>query len=253
MRGNAAGWASTEVGGALVVAAALTVLFVAYELRVAAPMIPMRLFRARAFTFGIVASFLFYAAMYGVLFFVAQFFQTAQGLGPLGAGLRMLPWTAPLLIIAPISGRLVNPLGERVLVTTGVLLQAIGMAVFAYAAGPAAPFAPLAIAMLAAGTGVTLAMPAVQNAVLGSVAPQDAGKASGIFNMFRFLGGAFGIATMSAAFVQSGGGFASPATFSHGFVVVLGVAVVLSLGSVAAGLGLPGRKMLVPAPKVVRA
>jgi len=95
-------------------------------------------------------------------------------------------------------------------------------------------------------------MPAVQNAVLGSVAPVDAGKASGIFNMFRFLGGAFGIATMSAAFAQTGG-FATPVAFSHGFVAVLAVAVVLSLASVAAGFGLPGRKKLALQPKAVSA
>ena len=93
--------------------------FVAWELRAGEPMVPMRFFRSRAFSSGIAASFLFYAGMYGVVFFLPQFFQTAQGHGPLGAGLRLLPWTATLFVFAPIAGRLVNRLGERPLVVVG--------------------------------------------------------------------------------------------------------------------------------------
>jgi uncharacterized BrkB/YihY/UPF0761 family membrane protein len=73
----------------------------------------MRFFRARAFSSGVAASFLFYASMYGVVFFLPQFFQTAQGFGPLGAALRLLPWTATLFVFAPIGGALVNRLPDR--------------------------------------------------------------------------------------------------------------------------------------------
>jgi EmrB/QacA subfamily drug resistance transporter len=252
MRGNSAGWASREVVSALVLAAVLIVLFVRYERRAAAPMIPMRLFHAHAFSCGVAASFSFYAAMYGVLFFVAQFFQTAQGFGAFDAGLRMLPWTATLVVIAPVAGRLVNRLGERLLVSGGVLLQAIGMAGFALTAGTTAPYAPLAAAMVTAGTGVVLAMPAAQNAVLSAVAPTEAGKASGVFNMFRFLGGAFGIAIMSAAFVRAGG-VGSPDAFASGFTTVLGIAVALSLTGAVIGLGLPGPRKFAAAPRVAGA
>ena len=84
-----------------------------WEQRARAPMVPMRLFRSRAFSAGMTASFLFYAAMYGVLFLLPQFLQTALGYGPLGAGLRLLPWTATLFATAPIAGALVNKAGER--------------------------------------------------------------------------------------------------------------------------------------------
>jgi EmrB/QacA subfamily drug resistance transporter len=252
MRGNGVGWASVEIVSTLALAAAFIVLFVRFEQRASAPMIPMRLFQTRAFAFGIAASFSFYAAMYGVLFFVAQFFQTAQGFGALDAGLRMLPWTATLVVIAPIAGRLVNRLGERLLVSGGVLLQAIGMAGFALTAGTTTPYAPLAAAMVTAGTGVVLAMPAVQNAVLSSVPPAEAGKASGVFNLFRLLGGAFGIAIMSAAFVRTGG-MGSPDAFASGFTTVLGIAVVLSLMGAAMGLGLPGPRKLAAVPRAVGA
>jgi MFS family permease len=90
-RGNSIGWSSPEVVLSFAAALLLASAFVIWELRVREPMVPMRLFRSRVFSSAIAASFLFYAAMYGVLFFVAQFLQTAQGFGPLGTGLRLVP------------------------------------------------------------------------------------------------------------------------------------------------------------------
>ena len=78
--------------------------FMAWELRAREPMVPMRFFRSRAFASGISASFFFYAAIYGVVFFLPQFLQTAQGHGAFGAGLRLLPWTATLFVVAPVAG-----------------------------------------------------------------------------------------------------------------------------------------------------
>jgi EmrB/QacA subfamily drug resistance transporter len=247
MRGNGAGWAAPEVAAALIAGVLLAIAFVGFELRQAAPMLPMRLFRARGFAAGMISSLLFYAGMYGVLFFVAQFFQTAQGFGPLGAGLRMLPWTATLFVFAPLGGRLVNRFGERALVVGGLLLQAFGMAWIAAIATPDVAYAALVVPMILAGAGVSLAMPAAQNAVISAVAPAEIGKASGAFNMFRFLGGAFGIACLVAVFDRTGG-LGSPQAFSSGFAAADGVAAALSAVAALAGLGLPARHQDAPAP-----
>jgi EmrB/QacA subfamily drug resistance transporter len=252
MRGNSAGWAVPEVATALIAGLALAVAFVGFELRTAEPMLPMRLFRARGFAAGMISSLLFYAGMYGVLFFLAQFFQTAQGFGPLGAGLRMLPWTATLFVFAPLGGRLVNRIGERRLVVGGLLLQASGMAWVAAIATPDVAYAALVLPMILAGAGVSLAMPAAQNAVISAVAAAEIGKASGAFNMFRFLGGAFGIATVVAVFDQAGG-LTSPQAFSSGFAATVGVAAALSAAGAMAGLGLPARHQGAQAPASVAA
>ena len=175
-----------------------------------------------------------------VLFFVAQFFQTAQGFGPLDAGLRMLPWTATLFVFAPLGGRLVSLIGERRLVVGGLLLQASGMAWVAAIATPDVPYVTLIVPMIVAGAGVSLAMPAAQNAVIDAVAPAEIGKASGAFNMFRFLGGAFGIAALVAVFDHAGG-LGSPQAFGSGFSAAVAVAAVLSAAGGLMGLGLPGR------------
>jgi hypothetical protein len=86
-----------------------------------------------------------------------------------------------------------------------------------------------------------MAMPAAQNAVLNAVAGPDIGKASGTFNMLRYLGGTLGIAIMVAVFAAAGS-FASPATFTHGFAPAMAVAAALSLGGAVLGFSLPGRR-----------
>jgi MFS family permease len=251
MRGNAAGWNSLEVGGALGPGTLLAAAFVAWELRASAPMVPMRFFQSRAFASGIAASFLFYASMYGVLFFLPQFLQTAQGNGPLAAGLRLLPWTSTLFVFAPLGGTLVNRIGERPLVVIGLAVQALGMAWIGLAAAPDL-YAALVLPLVLAGAGVSVAMPAAQNAVMSSVSASEVGKASGIFNMSRYLGGVFGIALLVAAFTQAGG-FGSARAFSAGFALSIGVAAGLSLAGAIAGLALPGREVVSAAPSKAKA
>ncbi|MFC5475673.1 DHA2 family efflux MFS transporter permease subunit [Paraherbaspirillum soli] len=247
MRGNEAGWSSVEVLAALAAGLAFAAGFIAWELRSAQPMVPMRLFRSRAFSSGIAASFLLYAAMYGVLFFLPQFFQSAQGNGPLGAGLRLLPWTATLFAIAPVAGNLVDRIGERPLMVAGLVLQALGFAWIALIASPDLPYLFLVLPLIVAGAGISMAGPAAQKAVLGAVSNAELGKASGVFNMFRLLGGASGIAIAVAVFAGTGG-LGSAQTFSAGFVAAIAVCAVLSLLAAAAGLWQPARRASVPEP-----
>ena len=247
MRAASSGWASLETLAALAAGALLTLTFVAVERRAETPMVPMRLFGLRGFSAGSAAGFALYASMYGVVFFLPQFLQVAQGLDPFRAGLRLLPWTATLFVFAPIGGALVNKVGERALIAGGLTLQAAGFAAIALVATPALPYSWLAAPLVLAGAGVSMAMPAVQNAVLGAVAPAEIGKASGTFNMLRYLAGAFGVATLSAAFGAAGSLASAPETGS-GFAVAIGVAALLSLAGAAAGLCLPGRRFTAAVP-----
>jgi EmrB/QacA subfamily drug resistance transporter len=230
-------------GAALAAAFVLVAGFVTWELRAREPMVPMRFFRSRAFSSGIAASFLFYASLYGAVFLLPQFLQAAQGHGPLGAGLRLLPWTATLFVVAPIAGALVNRVGERALVVVGLLLQALGMAWIGLTAAPELAYAELVAPLIVAGAGVSMAMPAAQNAVFSSVAATEIGKASGTFNMLRFLGGAFGIALLVAVFAAAGD-VSSAQAFSDGFAVAIGLSAALSLAGAIAGMALPGRGAL---------
>lgn len=240
VRGNSAGWGSPEVVATLMAGVVFGIAFVAWERRARTPMVPMHFFRSRAFSAGNMAQFLLSAAVFGTVFFMAQFFQTAQGYGPLGAGLRILPWTATLFVTAPIAGALVNRVGERPLIAGGLFLQAVGMAWIALIAAPDRSYPAFIAPMILAGFGVSLAIPSIQNAIIGAVAAGDIGKASGTFSMVRQLGGAFGVAILAAVFAEVGG-FATAGAFSNGFVAAMGVSAALSLLGAMSGLVLPGR------------
>jgi EmrB/QacA subfamily drug resistance transporter len=247
LRGNPVGWTSPEVTAALAFGLVFAAAFVARELRASAPMIPMRMFASRPFAAGVAASLLFYAAMYGVLFLLPQFLQVTLGFGPLGAGLRLLPWTSTLFLTAPIAGAVVQKFGERPLVVTGLLMQAAGLGWIAMVSAPGVTYPALVMPLILAGVGVSMAMPAAQNAVLSSAAVAEMGKASGVFNMGRFLGGMFGIALLVAIFAAKGA-VDTAAHFSAGFAVAMMVAAVLSLCGALVGLWLPARRPVVALP-----
>lgn len=234
VRGNTSGWGSAEVLATLIAGAAFAVSFVVWELRSPAPMLPMRLFASPAFAAGNATSFLLFASNFSTVFFMAQFQQVALGQGPLSAGVRLLPWTAPLFLVSPRAGKLSDRVGERPLVTGGLLLQAAGMTWIALIAEPGLAYASLIAPMVISSTGIALAMPALQKAVVGSVAPADIGKASGTYTTTRWFGAVFGVAILVAVFAGTGS-YASPASFSHGFARAIATSAGLALiGSLVA-------------------
>ena len=251
VRGNGAGWASLEVTGSLAFGLVLAAAFVVWELRVREPMLPMGFFRSRAFSAGNAAGFLLYGSIVGAAFFFAQFLQTGLGYSPLGTGLRLLPWTATLFVVAPLAGSWVNRVGERRLIVVGMSLQAVGFAWIALIAAPDLSYVAMVPPLILAGCGVSMAMPAAQNSILGAVPRAAVGKASGTFNTLRQLGGTFGIAVLAAVFAAAGS-YASPQTFIDGFVSATTIAAVMSLAAAVTGSLLPGRRepeaMVVPPP-----
>jgi Na+/melibiose symporter-like transporter len=240
MRGNAAGWGSAEVIGTLAAGIVLLAAFVAFERRTAEPMLPPRLFKSRAFSAGAGANFLLSCALFSAVFFMAQFQQVSLGQGPLDSGLRLLPWTATLFVVAPLAGSLVNRIGERPLVVTGLLLQAAGMAWIALIAKPGLAFWETIPPLVIAGAGISMAIPAAQNAVMSSVGAGDLGKASGAYTTVRQLGGVFGLAIVVAVFAGAGS-YASAAAFGDGFAPAIAVSAAFSLAGAVTALGIPGR------------
>ncbi|WP_075024013.1 DHA2 family efflux MFS transporter permease subunit [Actinomadura madurae] len=245
VRSQAAGWGSAEVAGSLIAGVVCGVAFVAWERVARQPMLPLELFRLRGFAAGNAAGVFLYAALYGSLFFAAQYFQTGRGDRPLAAGLHLLAWTASVTVVAPLAGRLVNRVGARPPAAAGLALQAAGMGWLALAATPSVPYWQLVAPMLVAGAGVSMAMPATQTAVLNAVAPQRIGNASGVFNTGRQLGGVFGVALLALAFGRAGS-YAGPDAFADGFAAATGVSAALSLAGALAALAIPGRRKVAP-------
>jgi EmrB/QacA subfamily drug resistance transporter len=234
VRGNSVGWGSAEIVGALLAGVVVTVLFVAWELRAPHPMLPMRFFRNRTFALANVAALLMSFGMFGSIFLLAQFFQTVQGYSPLGSGLRILPWTAMPMLVAPIAGALSDRIPASRIIGTGLALQAAGLAWIAAVSGPTTPYADLVAPFAISGVGMAMFFAPIANVILGSVRPEEEGQASGANNAVRELGGVFGVAVLASIFAHSGG-YSTGQSFVDGMTpaVWVGAGVVL-LGSVAA-------------------
>jgi len=241
VRGNSAGWGSVEVVGALGAGLLLAAGFVAWELCAREPMLPLRLFRSRAFAAGNMAIFFTIASLFVGVFFFAQLLQTGLGYDPLDAGLRLMPWTGTFFAVAPIAGTLADRFGERPFLAGGLLLQAAGLTWVALIADAGLDYSELVAPLIVAGVGVSMAIPCAQNSVVGSVSLEMLGKAAGTNSMLRELGGVFGIAVAVAVFAGAGS-YASAAAFADGLAPAIGVAAALSLAGACAGLALPRRR-----------
>lgn len=240
VNGNADGWASAEILVPLLGGLALVAAFVAWELRAAEPMLPLRFFRNRAFALGNLSSLFMFFGMFGSIFLLAQFFQTVQGYSPLQSGLRILPWTIAPMFIAPIAGALSDRISPRVILGTGLSLQAAALAWIAAVSTPTTPYAELVLPFVLAGVGMALFFAPMANVVLSAVLPAEEGQASGANNAIRELGGVLGVAILAAVFARVGG-YQSGAAFTDGMnaAVYVGAGVV-AIGAVAAFL-IPSR------------
>src|SRR5687768_6667208 len=240
VNGNELGWTSTQTVASLGIGALLIAAFVAWEARTAAPMIPLRLFRSRAFTAANLVSILMTFGMFGSIFLLAQFFQVVQGYSPLEAGLRTLPWTFMPVIVAPLAGLISTRTGTRPLLVLGMTLQAASLAWLSVLVTPTVDYLMLVPAFVMAGAGMGLFFAPIANVVLSAVRPEEEGKASGANNAIRELGGVFGVAVLAAVFANLGG-YESGQAFSDGMnpALIIG-AIVVGLGAVAA-FAIPGR------------
>ena len=241
VRSGAVGWSSAEVVGTLVAGLLLLAPFVAWERHTPQPMLPMRLFRVRAFTAGNVSTLLLTASLFSTVFFLAQYLQISLGNTPLGSGVRFLPWTVPLFFIAPVAGRLQDRIGPRWLISVGLTLQGLGLLWLAINAHRHDDYSSSVAALIIAGVGTSMAMPAQQSAVMTSVPPAAMGKAAGTFSTVRQLGGALGIAVLAAVFAANGSD-RSPVEFADGFSAAITAAAIMAFLGAASGLLAPGRR-----------
>ncbi|GHC70431.1 MFS transporter [Streptomyces flavofungini] len=241
IRGNIDGWTSAPVLIGLAAGAALLGGFVHHGIRNENAMLPMRLFRSRAFSAINAASLLMFVGMFGSIFLLSQFLQGVLGYSPTEAGLRLLPWTGMPMIVAPIAGYLSDRIGGRPIVTAGLALQAIGLGWFAVVLSPDVSYAAQLPALILSGIGMALYFAPAASLVMASVRPAEQGIASGANNALREVGGALGVAMLASVFTSQGG-YESPVAFVDGLEPALWVgAAVVGVGAVAAAV-LPRRR-----------
>jgi EmrB/QacA subfamily drug resistance transporter len=235
------GWADASVWIPLTVGAALVVAFVVVERTSPFPMMPTSLFRSRSFSAANGVSICIYSSLSGSVYLMSQFFQIVQHASPIVAALRFVPWPAPALLIAPLVGSYAAKLGNRPFLVGGMALHAIGMTWFALVVDASTPYLALCGPLVLSGIGIACVFPTVSGEVVSAVPPVRMGVAAGVNGSIRELGGVLGVALAATVFAHNGG-YASPSTFTSGFVDAMWVCAVLSgLGVIAALLAAPIR------------
>lgn len=228
VRASDVGWGSAETMISLGLGLMLTVGFVVWEHQAPEPMLPLRLFASRGFAAANATGFFMFAAQTAALFLAPQYFQYVLGFSPLGTGVRLLPWTATPVLVAPVAGLLSDRIGRRPIMVTGMLILAVGFAWLALEATVGAGYEHLVLPLVVAGIGASMVLATSAIAVLSAVAPPDMGKASGTNSTMQRFGGVFGIAFATAVFAANGQ-LGTTASFDAGFRPALAAAAVIAL------------------------
>ncbi|HEU5161441.1 MAG TPA: MFS transporter [Streptosporangiaceae bacterium] len=191
------GWGDVRVWGSMLAGAAALAAFVAWSRRVSVPLIDLELFRDRRFVGGLVPSTVASFALFGVLFAVPQYFQGVLDSRPLGTGLRLLPMIGGLMLAARLSARLVERLGDRVLIVGGTLVLVAGaLAGAATSAGDGYAYA--AAWLVVVGLGMGLMLPPAMTVAIGALSADRGGAGSALIMTIRLVGGALGSAVLGS-------------------------------------------------------
>jgi EmrB/QacA subfamily drug resistance transporter len=191
------GWGSARVLGLFGLAVVALGAFVIIERRRRVPMVDFDFFRSRTFFGANVVAFIVSFAMLAMFFYLALYMQDILRYSPLQAGLRFLPSTVLIMIVAPIAGRLADRIGPRPLMTIGLTLVALSLFLLT-GISTHSGYGQLLVSFLLIGAGMGLVMSPMSTAAMNSVPPTKAGVASGILSMTRMVGGTFGVAVMGA-------------------------------------------------------
>jgi len=199
VNGNQQGWLSGQTVGLLVAAVGLLAAFLVIETRVASPLVPLRVFRLRNVAVSNVVGVLWAAAMFAWFFLSALYLQLVLGYSPLQVGLAFLP--ANLIMAAfslGLSAKLVMRFGIRMPLTTGLLVAAVGLALFTRAPVDGSFTVDVLPSMILLGLGAGMALNPVLLAAMSDVDPSESGLASGVVNTSFMMGGALGLAVLAS-------------------------------------------------------
>jgi EmrB/QacA subfamily drug resistance transporter len=237
------GWSNPATLGAFGLGLALLGVFVHNEARVEEPILPLRLFGHSSRTTANVARGLVYAGMYGMFFFMSQFFQDVQGFSPLRAGLAFLPMPASVFLSSQLTSRVLSRrVPEKLLMMTGAMLATVSL-LLATQVHASTSYGQIVVSLVLLGAGLGMSFVSLTSASLADVEPDDAGAASGLINVTQQLGAALGLAVMVTAFgvitkhEQLGGHFTSAAlahahsVMVHGIDSVFGIALAFTVAA----------------------
>jgi EmrB/QacA subfamily drug resistance transporter len=191
------GWTDPEILGAFALAAVLLGAFILWERWTRFPMLDVSFFRNPRFSAASAAIMLTFFAMFGSLFLLTQFLQSILGYTPLEAGIRLLPMAGVMIVISPLSAKVVERIGSKIVVASGLSIAAIGLIIASrLTAGASYPEVLASLVVLAAG--MALVMPPATESIMGSLPPAKAGVGSAVNDTTRQVGGALGVAVLGS-------------------------------------------------------
>jgi EmrB/QacA subfamily drug resistance transporter len=203
VRGNAEGWGSALIVSLFGAAAALLLVFLAIERRVREPMLPLGLFRRRAFTGVQLAAFAISGSLFALFLYLTLYLQNYLGLSPFEAGLRYLPITVVSFLAAPIAGLLLSRVQARAMLSVGLAGVGAGLLLMG-GIDAGSEWTTLLGGFLVAGAATGLLNPVIADVAVSVVPKEQSGMAAGINDTFRQVGVAVGIAVWGAIFVGRG-------------------------------------------------
>ncbi|GAA4873136.1 MFS transporter [Kitasatospora terrestris] len=252
VRGNAEGWTSALILGLFAASAVLMAGFVAVELRVADPMLPLGLFRRRAFTGVQLAAFAVSASLFALFLYLTLYLQNYLGLSPFQAGLRYLPITVLSFLIAPVAGLLLSRVQARLMLGVGLAMVGVGLLLMG-GIQPDDSWTALLAGFLIGGAGVGLINPVIADVAVSVVPKERSGMAAGINDTFRQVGIAVGIAVWGAVLVARGTDrfteLAGPVAAGAPAHELVEAASSGSLGQALAAVPVPARQVLTVAAR----
>ncbi|MCW2571013.1 MAG: drug resistance transporter, EmrB/QacA subfamily [Frankiales bacterium] len=199
VKGNQYGWASGKTIGTLALAAVLLAAFVVVQQRVVAPLVPFRLFRSRTLLGADVGAVFVGAGIFAMFFFMILWMQQVNGWSPVKAGLAFLPMPVLIGVSATVSAQLLGKVGPRLLLTVGPLLAALGMFTLGLRLEPHSSYLTVVLPSLAlVALGMGAAFVSLTSSAVAGVPHEDAGIASALLNAGQQVGGALGLAILTA-------------------------------------------------------
>jgi EmrB/QacA subfamily drug resistance transporter len=234
VNGNQNGWTSLETLGILGGGAALLVLFLLIESRVASPLMPLGLFKLRNLAIANVVGILWAAAMFAAFFLSALYLQLVLHYSPLQVGLAFLPGNVIMGALSiGASAKLVMRYGIKRPLGVGLLLAATALALFARAPVGGSFVPDILPGMILLGVGAGIAFNPVLLAAMSDVAPEESGLASGVVNTAFMMGGAVGLAVLASLAASRTGSLATSGS-THAAALLGGYHLAFFAGAVFA-------------------